>query len=453
MHRTSLRETARISGLPPDAISSEAVWKSPPGWLPPTFHALAYRDFTLLWLAQITNSLSLWMEQVARPVLVLLLTGSEVHLGLVVAARGLPQLLLGPVAGVVADRFDRRVVIMSSKAGGMAVNIVFAVLIVTGRLELWHIYVTGIFRSMTNAFDNPARQALIPSLVPPKLIMNAFAINSGSMQLVRILAASIAGFTLALWGKEGTFTIIAAVSIVPVIITYFMKVPAWARIEVTKESSWLHSMAEGFRFAWKEKVIFAILVLLAIQSIFGNPYIQVFVPVLAIKFLDFGFMTALGIPDERTREVGLGLLLGASGFGALLGTVLIATIGERLTHRGIIVISGLGIYGLAIAAMGVSSLFSTALLPFFFVTLVGVGQSMLMPVKNVILMEYTPNEMRGRVMSLQSLDRGLSTIGSSAGGLLAALISAPLAMGVYGLILVVGTVVTAIVIPSLRRVD
>ncbi len=431
----------------------DVVWKAPPRWLPSTFHALAYRDFTLLWLAQITNSLSLWMEQVARPVLVLLLTGSEVHLGLVVAARGLPQLFMAPVAGVVADRFDRRVIILAAKASGMVINIVFAALIISGRLELWHIYVTGILRSMTNAFDNPARQALIPSLVPPKLVMNAFAVNTGSMQLVRIAAASVAGFSLALFGVGGTFGIVAAISITPVIITYFMKIPTWARVEVKKEDSWMHSMAEGFRFAWKEKVIFAILVLLAVQSVFGNPYIQVFVPILAIKFLDFGFMTALGIGADRTAEVGLGLLLGASGLGALLGTVLIATIGERLNRRGLIVISGLVLYGLAISAMGLSSLNRSAFLPFFFVTMVGVGQSMLIPVKNVILMEYSPNAIRGRVMSLQSLDRGLSTIGSSGGGLLAALIGAPVAMALYGLAVAVGTIVTAIVIPALRRVD
>ncbi len=433
-------------------IDTDVAWHAPPRWLPSTFHALAYRDFFLLWLAQITNSLSLWMEQVARPVLVLLVTGSEVHLGLVVAARGLPQLFMGPVAGVVADRFDRRVVILGSKVSGMAVNIVFAAIILTGQLELWHIYVTAVLRSMSNAFDNPARQALIPSLVPPKLVMNAFAVNSGSMQLVRIAAASVAGFSLALFGVGGTFGIVAAVSITPVIITYFMKIPTWARVEVRKEESWMHSMAEGFRFAWKEKIIFAILVLLAIQSIFGTPYIQVFVPILALKFLDFGFLSILGIEESRAAEVGLGLLLGASGVGALLGTVIIATIGERLSHRGLIVISGLSLYGLAICAMGISSYFP-AILPFLFVMIVGIGQSMLMPVKNVLLMEYSPNEIRGRIMSLQSLDRGLTTLGSSGGGLLAALIGAPFAMALYGLAVVVGTVVTAIVIPALRRVD
>ena len=430
----------------------QVKWKAPPRWLPPTFHSLAYRQFLLLWLAQITNSLSLWMEQVARPILVLMVTGSGVQLGLVVAARGLPQLFLGPFAGVVADRFDRRWVILISKALGMVVNFAFAIIIITGQLELWHIYATAILRSLLNAFDNPARQALIPSLVPANLLVNAVGINMGSMQIVRIGAASVAGFTLALVGIGGTFLIVALVSVVPVILTYAMRVPEIGRVRRGGES-WIRSLADGFRFAWQEKPIFAILVLMGFHSIFGQPYLQVFVPLIALQFMDFAFLGFLGIEGEKAHEVGLGLLLAASGAGALLGSLVVASIGERLRRRGLIVLGGLTLYGLAVSALGLSSLTELIILPFLFVTLVGVGQSLLLAVKNAILMELTPNEVRGRVFSIQSLDRGLSTIGSSGGGFLAAAITAPFAMAIYGAAVAVGAVAVGIFLPVFRKVD
>lgn len=430
----------------------QADWQKPPRWLPPTFHALAYPQFLLLWLSQITNSLALWMEMVARPILVLMVTGSAVQLGLVVAARGLPQLFLSPLAGVVADRFDRRVVMLVAKTFSMILYFLFAIIILTGRLELWHIYATALLKSMLNAFDGPARQALLPSLVPPRLLVNAIGINTGSMQLVRIGAASAAGFSLALFGIGGTFLIIALVSAVAVILTYMMRVPEWGRLK-RRQESWFGSLIEGFRFAWKEKAIFAILVLLTFQSIFGTPYLQIFVPLIALQFIDFTFLRAFGIEGERAQEVGLGLLLAASGFGALMGAVLVATIGERLRRRGLIVIGGLTLYGTAIAALGISSNTAFVLLPFLFITIVGVGQSLLLAVKNAIILQLSPNEVRGRVFSIQSLDRGLSTLGSSGGGFLAAAIGAPFALAIYGATVAIGALWVGVFMPVLRRVD
>ncbi|MBM2825976.1 MAG: transporter [Dehalococcoidia bacterium] len=439
-----------IEDLPEGVKAQE--WKTPPRWLPSTLHSLAYANFLFLWLAQITNSLSLWMEQVARPVLVLMVTGSGVQLGLVVAARGLPQLFLSPVAGVVADRFDRRKVILVSKSLGMVVNFAFAIVIITGQLELWHIYASSILRSMLNAFDNPARQALIPNLVPPNLLVNAIAVNSGSMQLVRILAASIAGFSIAFVGIGGTFLIIALVSVVAVVFTYMMQVPHWGRVS-RRQESWIGSMIDGFRYALKEKAIFAILVLLTFQSIFGQPYLQIFVPLIALQFMDFSFLGEFGVEPNKAHEVGLGLLLAASGFGALLGSLIVATIGERLRHRGFIVIGGLTLYGLAVTALGLSSLTGLMILPFLFVSIVGVGQTLLLTVKNAILMELTPNDMRGRVFAIQSLDRGLSTIGASGGGFLAAAVGAPIGLAIYGAAVAVGAIWVGIFMPALRRVD
>ena len=140
----------------------EVAWKEPPRWLPPTFHALAYRDYLLLFIGQISNSLAMWMDLVARPVMVVALTGSPVQLGLIALARGVPMMFLGPIGGLVSDRFDRRIVMLFSKSLSMAVNVTFAAIIITGHLELWHIYATAILRSLLMAFGRPRASCPAP---------------------------------------------------------------------------------------------------------------------------------------------------------------------------------------------------------------------------------------------------------------------------------------------------
>jgi MFS family permease len=441
------------------ADAPEVEWKEPPSWLPPTFHSLAYKDYLLLFIGQISNSLAMWMDLVARPALVLFMTGSAVQLGAISLVRGVPMMFLGPFAGVVSDRFDRRVVMLVSKALSMAVNIVFAVIIVTGNLELWHVYATAILRSLLMAFDGPARQALLPSLVPQKLLLNAIALNTGSMQIVRIFSASIAGFLIALWAwafgfgdKDpqsfgGVYILAAATYVVAVASTYMIKVPMGGRVERTQDT-WLAGLTQGFKFAGQSPVILGLLVLFAVQSLFGMPFLQVFVPWLAIEVMEIG-------PE------GMGLLIAASGFGSLGGAMVIATMGSRIRHRGVLIIGGLAIYGLALAGLGLTSALplvgilglAVPVLPFVMIIIVGIGQTTLMTLRTAVLMELTPNELRGRVFSLMMLDRGFSTVGSGVGGFAIAAIGGPITVAIYGGLCAIGAVVVGVLLPSLRKVD
>ncbi len=235
MHRR--HHSLSVETIP--ATASAVAWREPPRWLPATLHSLAYKNYFLLLVGQISNSLAQWMDMIARPIMIIALTGSAVQLGLVTLARGLPQMALGPFAGVLADRMDRRLLMLIAKSLSMVVNVVFAVLIVTGKMELWHIYVTAILKSLLMAFDQPARQALLPALVPPRLLMNAVALNNGTMQVSRIISASLAGGIIALWAKAfgfletdvrafgGVYLAIIVVFVVAIVATYLLKVPPW----------------------------------------------------------------------------------------------------------------------------------------------------------------------------------------------------------------------------------
>ncbi len=427
--------------------------------MPPTFHSLAYKNYLLLFIGQISNSLALWMDMVARPVLVVALTGSAVQLGLISLVRGAPMMFLGPFGGLVSDRFDRRIVMLFSKSLSMAVNIIFAVIIVTGNLELWHIYATAILRSLLMAFDGPARQALLPSLIPQKLLLNGIALNTGSMQIVRILSASLAGFLIAIWafvfnyGAEdarsfgGVYVITALAYVMAVTVTYMIRVPMAGRVE-QHQDTWLSGLVQGFKFAGKSPVILGLLVLFAVQSLFGMPYLQVFVPWLALEVMDIG-------------AEGTGILLAVSGIGSLAGALAIASLGAKMRRRGMYIIGGLTVYGLALAGLGLTSVLpltvilglSIPVLPMFMIIIVGIGQTAMMTLRTAVLMEITPNELRGRVFSLMTLDRGFSTLGSGAGGFAIAAVGGPLALASYGGFCAIGAVVVGILLPSLRKVD
>src|SRR3990172_2456364 len=128
------------------ATDSAIVWQEPPRWLPATLHSLAYKNYFLLLVGQISNSLAQWMDMVARPILVIAITGSAVQLGLVTLVRGGPMLFLGPIAGILADRVDRRLMMLVAKVLNLVVCVGFAAIILTGQMQLWHVYVTAILR-------------------------------------------------------------------------------------------------------------------------------------------------------------------------------------------------------------------------------------------------------------------------------------------------------------------
>ncbi|MBI2855911.1 MAG: MFS transporter, partial [Chloroflexi bacterium] len=346
-----------------------------------------------------------------------------------------------------------------SKGTSLVLNAAFAVLIVTGNVEMWHVYVTAILKSLANAFDGPARQALLPAMVPPKLLVNAVALNTGSMQVTRILSATVAGLFITFWAflfgfgdgdarAFGGVYLLGAISyIVAVTCTYLLKVPMEGRVVRTTDS-WLNSLVEGFRFAWHRPVILGILVLFAVFSLFGMSTNQVFVPWLALEVMDTG-------------PAGMGLLLAMSGIGSLAGALVLSTIGARLGHRGMIILAGQVVMGLALAGLGVTSVLPVvvvmgmmlAIVPSIMIILVGLGQTTMQTLRTAVLMEVTPNELRGRIFSLMSLDRGFTTLGGAAGGFTIAAIGGPVAVAAFGILLIASTVGIAAALPALRKIN
>ncbi len=413
----------------------------PPSGTYSTFSSLRYRNFRYLWLGQISHAGALWMEQLARPVLIFLMTdGSGAHIGGVIAMRTLPQLFFGVWAGVVSDWFDRRLVLLIDKTGVLILNVIFAALIVTGNIEIWHIYLVSFLRGTMMAFDQPARQSLIPTVVPQERVTNAVALMSATQNTMRILGAASAGFIIAAFGVEGAFMIIPVIYVGAVFFTYKLDVPHIARGGERTARSAFADLKEGAVFAWGHPAIRGVLMLSLVYFTFGMSYMQVFAPLFALGVLDIG-------------PGGLGFMLTITGVGALVAALFIAN--RQPTRLGLILPSVVITFGAMLIAFSLATYLPRPLgifLPLGLLMIVGALQTSYFSLSNAMLLHAAPEHMRGRVISLLSLDRAMVTGGAAAAGFLADAIGVQVAQIAYAVVVIAGASAVFVLNSSFRRV-
>jgi MFS family permease len=396
---------------------------------PGTFDALRHRNFRLLWAGHFSHSLALWMEQTALPLFVLDLTGSGAHLGGVLAVRTVPQLLFGLIAGVVSDWFDRRMIMLVVKTLVFIMYSIFAIALIAGYIELWHVYLLAFGRGSLMAFDQPARQSLIPALVPNEMLTSAVALMTATTNVMRILGASAGGLTVAVVGTGGAFAAVAIIYFGAVSATYLMRIPK-AKTQLDRGMGAMRSgLMEGARFAFAHPGIRGVILLALVYFTFGMSYMQVFAPIFAKGVLDIG-------------DAGFGFMLSTSGAGALVGALFIAK--HQPKRLGVV----LPLVVAAFGALLITFSFSTYLpsrfgeiwliLPFVILLFVGAAQTTFFSLSNAALLHMSPPDLRGRVISLLSLDRAMITAGGASAGLLAEWQGVQLAQTIYGAICVIG---------------
>ncbi|HXH21676.1 MAG TPA: MFS transporter [Dehalococcoidia bacterium] len=416
------------AALPPDT-AAQAKFK--------TFHSLRYRDYRFLWLGQVGAAASLWMEQLARPLLMLSLTDSAFLVGLVTATRMVPMLLVGIWAGVIADRADKRQILLVTKSVTLLTHLTTAAVILTGVIEPWMVFVTTFIGGSAMAFDQPARQSLIPRLVPRESIANAVALNSAAMNVMRIAGASAAGLVLAVF-DYGELYLLQSLIYVGVLASLFQINFRRSEQDSTRrqQTSALADLREGFAAVRRDSVILYVLGLSLILFVWGFPYQTVFVPLIAKRALELG-------------DAGAGLLVALTGAGALLGSLTIATAGDTLGRRGLVMLGQIALFSLGLL------LFSRAevlLLVVPALLLTGAMQTSFMSLNNAFVLGRTPPELQGRIMSLFSLDRGLIPLGATVGGLLAEALGPQDALTIMASICLACTLLVAAFVPTIRRI-
>ncbi len=393
--------------------------------------ALRHRNFRLFFTGQLISLTGTWMQQVAQSWLIYRLTHSALLLGAIGFAGQIPSLLFGALGGHVADRHERRRVLVITQSAAMILAFILAALTLTAVIREWEIFVLAALLGVVNAFDVPVRQAFLVQMVEREDLMNAIALNSSMFNGARIVGPAIAGLLVAAIG-EGWCFFANAVSYIAVIIgLMMMSLPSLAPQSISG-SPW-ENIVEGFRYVASTAPIRALLLLIGLVSFAGMPY-TVLMPVFADQILHQGAR-------------GLGILMGASGIGALIGSVMLAM---RSTVRGLgrwVAVASIGV-GASALAFAFSKDFIVSI-----IVLVPLGTSMLvqMASSNTLIQSMVRDELRGRVMSVYTMMFvGFGPIGALVAGSLAEHIGAPKTVAAGAVLTILGSIVFSIRLPQLR---
>ena len=396
-----------------------------------SLRAFRHRNYRLFFAGQLTSLVGTWMQTVAQSWLVYRLTGSATLLGLVGFASQFPIMVLAPIAGSVADTYPRRRSMLAVQTAAMLLAFPLAALTLTNRIQVWHIMVLSVLLGIVNAFDVPVRQSFVAEMVGREDLINAIALNSSMMNGARVIGPAIAGIVVSAIG-EGWCFLINGLSYLAVIVgLLFMTAGNQAPQE--DYASHMEAIIEGFRFVLHTQPVRTLLMLLGVVSLMGMPY-SVLMPIFADHVLNGG-------------AKGLGVLMGFSGIGALLGAVTLA--GRR------------GIRGLGTWVMFACAGFGTSLILFslsrrFWLSaflLVPVGFSMMVQLasSNTLIQSMVPDRLRGRVMAVYSMMfLGMAPFGALFAGLLANRLGAPLTVAIGGVVCIAGAVVFRSHLPRVR---
>jgi MFS family permease len=409
--------------------------------------ALRHRNFQLFFSGQLISLIGTWMQTAAQSWLVYRLTGSGLKLGAVGFASQIPVFLFAPLGGIVADRSNRKHVVIGTQVASMLLAFVLAALTLTHAIDhrVWLIFVLAALLGVVNAFDIPGRQSFLVDMVGKEDLMNAIALNSSMFNGARVIGPAVAGVLVARLG-EGYCFFANGVSYIAVIAgLMMMNVHAPARVSANT-SPWEH-MLEGFQFVSRTAPIRALMILLGLVSVTGMPYV-VLMPIFADKILHHGgqeFATMIGSHD--LGAVRLGILMGAAGVGALLGALTLAV------RSGV---KGLGTW-ISVCCAG----FGISLMLFSFSKSFWLSVLLLMPVgyfimlqmasSNTLIQVMVPDALRGRAMAVYSMMfMGMAPIGALLGGALSDRLGAPLTVAIGGFASVMGAWWFAVQLPKIR---
>jgi len=395
-----------------------------------TFRALRHRNYQLFFSGQLVSLIGTWMQSVAQAWLVYRLTGSSLLLGSVAFASQFPVFVIAPFGGLIADRHKRHHIMIATQTASMILAAILACLTLINRVHVWEIFVLASGLGVVNAFDMPARQAFVVEMVGREDQANVIALNSTMFNGARIVGPAIAGILVARIG-EGWCFMANAISYIAVIGGLLMMQLTPRPIEGTGASPFQHIM-EGFGWVKRTRPIRALLLMLGLVSLLGMPY-AVLMPVFADRILHGGAR-------------GLGLLMGATGVGAMMAAL---TLAAKKTLKGLgrwVVISSAG-FGFSMILFSQSRWFWLS-----FALLIPLGFSMMLQMasSNTLIQSMVPDRLRGRVMSVYSMMfMGMAPVGALLAGVVAHKLGAPLTLAMGGLACLVGSAMFGVYLPGL----
>jgi MFS family permease len=394
----------------PPIDASPAPFRS--AFLHRAFAAFTYRDFSILWFGAFTSTVGTWMQQVAQSWLVYDLTQSSFFLGLDYFFGQLPILLFTVIGGVIADRHDRRQLILGSQYIQMANAFLLAILVLTKHIVVWEILALSFVTGVAQAFGGPAYQSLVPTLVHKKDLPNAIALNSIQFNLAREFGPILSSTTMAAFGAAACFGLNGLSFLVVIVALMSLHIK---HIRPADQKPMLQEMKGGLAYARSEPSIIALTVLAFLTTFLGLPLLT-FLPVFAREIFH---------GEVRTYTH----MMSFSGAGAVVGALVVAWLG-RFKHMGLTLLVVQAFFGGCIAAFAMSQVWWWSCVLLF---LGGAALIVVFSMTASLIQLIVPDHLRGRVVSIYMVAfRGGMPLGSLAGGYAASLSSAPHVLAVNG---------------------
>jgi MFS family permease len=403
------------------------------GGLPNIVRALRARNYRLFFCGQLVSLVGTWMQMVAVSWLAFRLTGSALVLGSLGLVSQLPALVLAPVAGVLADRWNLRRILVTTQVLACVQASILATLTLTHVVTLWHLYALSFLLGLINAFDMPTRQAFVPRMIErPEDLSNAIALNSSIVNASRMLGPALAGLLIVTFGSEGACFLLNAVSYGPVILA-LLAMRLGPHRPAARHASLGRGLAEGFAYAFGFPPIRDILGLLALTSLLGMSYGTI-MPIFAADIL-------------HGRADTYGFLMGVTGLGAFFGAIYLASL-PSVRGLGRIIGFGTGLFGASLVAVSFVRSVELALSLMLFA---GLGMMLQIAATNTMLQTLVDDDKRGRVMAIYMMAfLGMTPFGSMIAGSIAHAIGTPGAILIAGASCLIGAAVFLVRLPALR---
>jgi MFS family permease len=378
---------------------------------------MRHRDFNLYWAGVIFSQIGTRGTIAAQLFHVFLLTGSTVQVGFVGLSQAIALLVLSPLGGAYADRLDRRRLLQASQLVAMIVSLIIAVLTISGDVQPWHIYLSVVLQTAAATFDQPARQALIPAMVPRDELVHAFALINPSREVAILVGPALAGVLISVWGPEAMYLVDAGTYAGLVVVLALLHIP---RLKPARRAASLWtSIAEGVSFVRGRPIIWQLMSLDLSATLFAA--YRVLLPAIAVDILDVG-------------PTGYGLLSAAPSAGALIGAALVFKL-TPVVRSGHLVLSSTVAFGLCAIAFAQAPILWIALLA---AVGLGVFDALATTVRHAAVQLETPDEIRGRVSAIyQMASRGGPALGDLNIGWIAGSLGPQSALTLGGLVPVV----------------
>jgi MFS family permease len=406
----------------PHAVSELSLW-----------HSLkAYPAFRTLFGSTLTTNSGFWMWIIASGWLALLLTDSPFFVGLVGFVGGIPTLLFGVFVGAIIDRFSRRNVLLLAQTIVAIIAVTLAALLFLDILQPWQLLIGAFINGTCMSVIFPTRNAMVANLVPAHHLANAVALNAAGQNATRVVGPALAGPLIALFGIDGTFAVCAALQVSAFAVT--ARLPSHVAADGATGTSILHSVGVGLKTVWRSEYLLGMIILAGVPTMFLMPYINL-MPVFARDVLGLG-------------STGLGILMAANGFGAVLGSLYVA--GSRTLTENPNVLIGTGL-GFALVLI-VFALTPITVLGTVLILSAGFISAVFLAVNNTLIQLHVDDAVRGRVLGIYVLTWGLLPVGTLPAGAIANVMGAPIALIVMSVIAMAVMLVVAIRFPSVRRV-